>query len=245
MSKNQPLVTPRTATGDFKPSVLNLNGLKLTNELIKNFSKDRLVETILTSRSENEVDTPRSENMTASQLNLRKNAKEIREVNFANNKLHLLPMKILELFRKVEKLDLSENNFEYIELYDLNQKGKLKEINLSSNLLKTFEKPTETESEDEAKRRLVVTHSDILKYLERLDLSNNRLNSLACMCLTQLENLKSIDLSNNEFQLNPLANDFCQMPWQSTKSLLNNLTELNLSKNNKPSTSDTEETPGN
>ncbi len=53
------------------------------------------------------------------------------------------------------------------------------------------------------------------------------------MFLTQLESLKVLNLSNNDIQLNPLANNFCQMPWQSSQSRLSTLIELDMSKNNK------------
>ena len=68
--------------------------------------------------------------------------------------------------------------------------------------------------------------------VERLNLSNNQLKSQTCLLVSQFKNLKYLNLSNNNFQINSTSYE-TQLPWQKPMSQLKNLIELNLSKNNK------------
>lgn len=234
----------------FDPCLLTLNNLQLSNECIKNFSKERLIEQINSSIPVGGLDDDSLASSYRSDISSQlfslpsqqvsnpiaefvKNAKKVTDLDLKQNRFDTLPVKLFEIFRNTEKINLSENNFEFINLFDLIRQKTLKELNLSSNLITSFDKPDMTEEEEEIKSNIIQSGDPLMKSLERLDLSNNRLNGLACMIVNQMKGLKYLNLSNNEFQLNPLCNDFYQMPWQSNKSLLSDLLELDLSKNNK------------
>lgn len=219
---------------EIDPTKLDLNNLQLTNDSISEFSRERLLAQVESGLNN------KSESLTSDQINMTASAKAIRNLNLTRNKFNVVPMNLLAVFRKVESLDLSENNFEYADLVELIAKSRLKNINLSGNLLKTLEKPEMTSDEAEQKRILISTTSG-MKNLERLNLANNKLDSLSCMLLADLESLKYLNLSNNEFQLNPLANNFVQMPWQCSQTRLTSLLELDLSKNNKSPLTDVED----
>lgn len=234
----------------FDPTRLALNNLQLSNECIKDFSKERLIEQINSSIPVGGLDDASLESSYRSDISSQmfslpshqvsnpiadfvKNAKKVTNLDLKQNRFNALPGKLFEIFRNTETINLSENNFEFINLFDLIRQRSLKELNLSSNLITSFDKPDMTEEEEELKNSIIQSGDPMMKSLERLDVSNNRLNGLACMIFNQMKGLKYLNLSNNEFQLNPLCNDFYQMPWQSNKSLLSDLLELDLSRNNK------------
>ena len=171
--------------------------------------------------------------------NLIQNANKIHYLNLSQNNLSRLPNALLNMFSNIEIIDLSENLFESIHLFGLVRFRSLKEINLSCNMLKVF-KPTDTlepelmdETMDEAyQESLAKLATTLFLSVERINLSNNQLKSQTCLLVSQFKNLKYLNLSNNNFQINSTSAE-TQLPWQKPINQLKNLIELNLSKNNK------------
>ena len=156
---------------------------------------------------------------------------------FNSNKLfhrfQSLPIQLLDLFRHATAINLAGNSLDCLDAFALTKQKLLTELDLSGNRLTSLERRDLSAEERELRDHVVMSGEPLLKSLERLNLAGNRLNGLACMNLNQMSGLKYLNLSDNDFQLNPLAEDFYQMPWQSNKSVMGELLELDLSRNNK------------
>jgi Leucine-rich repeat (LRR) protein len=241
---------------------LFLSNLYLNNESLNKFK----IEDIMADATTEETNTDRNQKVLTTyspeeRFNFSSNIKRITFVCLTKNNLKQLPVSLVSIFQNLEIIDLSENQFESIDLVNLCCFSKLKEVNLSSNLLKHF-KPTLISNEDEKREQFFLTRQAIsssssnsiqeadssgetsefkqhLSHLakslfvsvERLNLSNNSLVSVNSALVSQFKNLKYLNLSNNNYEINSET----QLPWQIMSNQLHNLVELNLSKNNKAS----------
>ena len=229
---------------------LYLNNLSLNNECLNAFSSDNLLKS---KTINNQTDSSNEQQQNSLEtyknmdhFNLIQNSNKIHIINLSQNRLTKLPINLLNMFNHIELIDLSENYFESIHLVYLSRFNSLKEINLSSNMLKSF-RPAETTntpmfSSDEAHAEEVY-HENLQKLsttlfvtVERLNLANNQLKSSNCLIISQFRNLKYLNLSNNNFQINSNTPESL-LPWQKSVNHLKNLVELNLSKNNKNTSS--------
>jgi leucine-rich repeat protein SHOC2 len=157
----------------------------------------------------------------------------------------------LNVFQNLEILDLSENKFESFDFLNLTAFIKLKELNLSANLLKhllpSFMKNEQAEElfflnsssnnkkEHETENvNLGKLSETLFNSLERLNLANNSLNSVNTSILAHFKSLKYLNLSNNSYSILINTGEDSRLPWQlAANNELSNLIELDLSSNNK------------
>jgi hypothetical protein len=232
---------------------LFLSNLYLNDESLEKFK----IEGIMSDeRDEANRSKPVTVYSPEERFNFTSNIKRITFICLTKNNLKQLPMSLVSIFQNLEIIDLSENQFESIDLVNLCAFAKLKEVNLSSNLLKHF-RPSLISNEEQEKeeqqffltRQVSSTRSGrddksetsefkehmnrlaktLFVSLERLNLSNNSLVTVNSAIISQFKNLKYLNLSNNNYEINSEA----QLPWQMMSNQLHNLVELNLSKNNK------------
>lgn len=236
---------------DLAEKCLFLSNLFLNSDSIEGFGLKSVIEENGSRVHNEETGETRSKVGVEERLNFANNLNKITFICLTKNNLNRLPVSLINPFENLEIIDLSENQFESVDLINLCKFAKLKEINLSSNLLKHFMpnlvsmvdtsqasyasfsssmSSSKTENNDEFKSHLEKLAKTLFTSVERIDLSNNSLVSSTSVILSQFKSLKFLNLSNNNYVINSEA----PMPWHLMHNELTNLIELNLSRNNKP-----------
>jgi leucine-rich repeat protein SHOC2 len=222
----------------FDEKSLFVNKVHLNDECLRHFSLKRLKSHTKSNRNDN---SNNNEDNNNDWLQITQNINKIELIDLSKNNLRTLPINLLAMFKNLQIIDLSENSFESINLISLTRFTSLKELNLSSNMLKWFTANIENTIDDQIVESFKDQKQDdkenpisttLLVSIERLNLANNQLESSNCLIISQFKNLKYLNLSNNNFQINAIDS---QLPWLLSGNHLKNLLELNLSKNNKPS----------
>ena len=243
-------LTENKAFLELAEQCLFLSNLYLTSECLDEFRmttdlsrENRQGELIMRSKSEKFSDEENS--------SYKANLNKITFICLTKNNLKRLPVGLISAFANLEIIDLSQNQFESVDLVNLCQFRKLREINLSGNLLRHFKpnlvssdktvvenffitstRPLSSDSthDDEYKVNIKKLSETLFLTVQRLNLSGNSLVSSQSLIVSQFKNLKYLNLSNNHYQISSEV----LMPWQIMSNELHRLNELDLSKNNKP-----------
>jgi leucine-rich repeat protein SHOC2 len=217
---------------------LSLNHLNLDDECVSKLS----FQSLLQNSGENDE-----------KQNFIDNSKNIEKIELKYNRLRSVPINFLksEHFANLHIIDLSHNQLTSVNMETIAGGSvftdtvltNVREINLSNNSIKNISdnsKITKVSTENQYHLKKQNEHP-VFSSLERLHLANNGLtNSLTnSSVLTKFQNLKYLNLSDNNFQLTQSAFDLNNallepLPWQFNENHLKNLTELNLTRNNKP-----------
>ncbi|RMZ96012.1 leucine rich repeat [Brachionus plicatilis] len=182
---------------------LNLAGLELTDASLQHFSLAEL-----------------SDALSSQQLfNLNRSVTRIERLLLGANSFKQVPHALADLFANLTLIDLSANSIDSVSLLHLSKFGQLRDLDLSGNRLTAFGGDAAALSFAES----------VFSSVERLNLSGNQLTSGTSPLLSQFKNLKYLNLSDNNY----LIDEQSLLPWQLMPCNLLNLTELDMSKNNK------------
>ena len=152
---------------DDLPAISKLKRLEIINSII---NKNEVYELF-----QNDIELKSNKNLSYENLN---------EFIFRNNGMRLINNNILQIFPKVSRLDLSQNEIEKIETnaFSLPLDNNLSELYLERNKIKSLDKHL----------------FDSLGQLKLLNLKENRIDYLDDLTFKSLVKLESLDLSRNK-----------------------------------------------